>query len=102
MTTLSKMTLSEIWEDAVPSYNSGLVKEIRLISNQVEELATAIRGAWRQADKAHRAGDFAARTLHLAKWLALIEEQDDLTQHAARLQQELRQSMAELLAKEAS
>ena len=98
MTTLSEMTLSEAWKQCIPYGKSALIIELRLISNQVEALAMAIRGAWRQADKAHRAGNIAARTLHLAKWLALVEEQDDLQHHAARLQQAIRQAKADLLA----
>ena len=91
-------TFSIIWADERPDDYEKLNTAIHAAFFQIEYLAAAVRAEWRNAEKANNASDLAARTAHIAKWLDLIEEQDDVEAHRARLSQHLRESIAKQLA----
>ena len=91
-------TFSVTWANARPMNYVELTSEIHAASSRIEDLAAAIRAEWRSAEKANKANALAARTAHVAKWLDLIEEQDDVEAHRARMSQYLRESIAKQLA----
>ena len=91
-------TFSIIWADARPDDYDELSYAIHAAFFQIEDLAAAIRAEWRSAEKANKANALAVRTAHIAKWLDLIEEQDDVEAHCARMSQRLRESIAKQLA----